>query len=108
MHGDGNATDCASCPHSKDAARHGHVTTDENGLDHHRMCFAAQLEPVHPVPAVKDTFPCCREQIVEAIRSHQVILLAGETGCGKTTQIPQYILEDSWGERLRLTDHACD
>ena len=29
---------------------------------------------------------------------HQVILLAGETGCGKTTQVPQYILEDSWGE----------
>ena len=40
---------------------------------------------------------CCRDQIVAAVRSHQVILLAGETGCGKTTQVPQYILEDSWG-----------
>ena len=39
----------------------------------------------------------CRVQIVDAVRSHQVILLAGETGCGKTTQVPQYILEDSWG-----------
>ena len=34
---------------------------------------------------------------MDAVRSHQVILLAGETGCGKTTQVPQYILEDSWG-----------
>lgn len=24
---------------------------------------------------------------------HQVIIVAGETGCGKTTQVPQYILE---------------
>ena len=37
-----------------------------------------------------------REEIVDAIRSNQVILIAGETGCGKTTQVPQYLLEDAW------------
>ena len=38
-----------------------------------------------------------RQEILQAILSQQVILIAGETGCGKTTQVPQYILEDCWG-----------
>lgn len=34
-----------------------------------------------------------REEILSALNSHQVVIIAGETGCGKTTQVPQYILE---------------
>jgi ATP-dependent RNA helicase DHX8/PRP22 len=26
-----------------------------------------------------------REQLLEAVRDHQIIILVGETGCGKTT-----------------------
>ena len=37
-----------------------------------------------------------REEITAAVRDNQVVLIAGETGCGKTTQVPQYILEDAW------------
>ncbi|CAJ1380664.1 unnamed protein product [Effrenium voratum] len=33
-------------------------------------------------------------QICAAIRRHQVTLILGATGCGKTTQVPQFILED--------------
>ena len=40
-----------------------------------------------------------REEILRAIKDHQVVLIAGETGCGKTTQVPQYILEDMWEQR---------
>ena len=34
-----------------------------------------------------------REDIVEALRRHQVLIVAGETGSGKSTQLPQYCLE---------------
>lgn len=34
-----------------------------------------------------------KEEIVAAIDANQVVLIAGETGCGKTTQVPQYILD---------------
>ncbi len=34
-----------------------------------------------------------REEILAVIRSHQVVILAGETGSGKTTQLPKMCLE---------------
>ena len=34
-----------------------------------------------------------REMILSAIESHQVVIICGETGCGKSTQIPAYFLE---------------
>ncbi|XP_073223709.1 DExH-box ATP-dependent RNA helicase DExH5, mitochondrial isoform X2 [Cicer arietinum] len=40
------------------------------------------------LPAYKE-----KEAILSAISKNQVIIISGETGCGKTTQIPQFILE---------------
>ncbi|XP_017053534.1 probable ATP-dependent RNA helicase spindle-E [Drosophila ficusphila] len=37
-----------------------------------------------------------REEIVAAIKSNPVVILKGETGCGKTTQVPQYILDEGY------------
>lgn len=37
-----------------------------------------------------------RDDILNAVRNHQVTLVAGSTGCGKTTQVPQYLLDDAW------------
>jgi ATP-dependent RNA helicase HrpA len=34
-----------------------------------------------------------RDDIAEAIRNHQVVIVAGETGSGKTTQLPKICLE---------------
>lgn len=36
-----------------------------------------------------------RSKILQAIQRHQVIIVEGETGCGKTTQVAQYIVEDA-------------
>lgn len=38
-----------------------------------------------------------REAIKDAIRENQVIILAGETGSGKTTQLPKMLLELGYG-----------
>ncbi|KAK9283052.1 hypothetical protein L1049_011280 [Liquidambar formosana] len=40
------------------------------------------------LPAFKEM-----ERLLQAIARNQVIVISGETGCGKTTQLPQYILE---------------
>jgi ATP-dependent helicase HrpA len=43
-----------------------------------------------------------RAEIVEAIRRHQVVIISGETGCGKSTQIPKMCLEAGRGRRGRI------
>ena len=47
-----------------------------------------------PVPSFDETLPVAREaaRIVELIERHQVIVVAGETGSGKTTQLPKMCL----------------
>src|SRR5690606_30489903 len=40
-----------------------------------------------------------REEIADAIRDHQVVIVAGETGSGKTTQLPKICLELGRGAR---------
>nr|XP_033787835.1 ATP-dependent RNA helicase DHX30 isoform X2 [Geotrypetes seraphini] len=34
-----------------------------------------------------------KDAIVSAIEKHSVVVIAGDTGCGKTTRVPQFILE---------------
>lgn len=40
-----------------------------------------------------DTLPVneYEDQIIENIRTHQVVIITGETGSGKSTQIPQLL-----------------
>ncbi|KAF6137404.1 hypothetical protein GIB67_036441 [Kingdonia uniflora] len=40
------------------------------------------------LPAYKE-----KDSLLTAISENQVVVVSGETGCGKTTQLPQYILE---------------
>ncbi|TML08005.1 MAG: hypothetical protein E6G41_03450, partial [Actinobacteria bacterium] len=34
-----------------------------------------------------------RDELLAAVREHQVVVVAGETGSGKTTQLPKLCLE---------------
>lgn len=36
-----------------------------------------------------------REELLNLLNKEQVIVISGETGCGKTTQVPQFILDDA-------------
>jgi pre-mRNA-splicing factor ATP-dependent RNA helicase DHX16 len=37
-----------------------------------------------------------REKFLEAVKEYQVLIIEGETGSGKTTQLPQYLHESGW------------
>eukprot|EP01041_Mallomonas_annulata_P008091 gene8091-16602_t len=41
-----------------------------------------------------------REEFLSLMKENRAIVLTGETGCGKTTQIPQYLLEDRPGIKV--------
>ena len=45
----------------------------------------------------RKSLPCyqMRAEILARISQNQVLVISGETGCGKTTQVPQYILEEA-------------
>ncbi len=51
----------------------------------------------NPVPRIQypESLPVSarREEISRAIRDHQVVIVCGETGSGKTTQLPKVVLE---------------
>ncbi|XP_073070244.1 putative ATP-dependent RNA helicase DHX57 isoform X2 [Manis javanica] len=52
--------------------------------------FQSILQERQSLPAWEE-----RETILKLLSKHQVLVISGMTGCGKTTQIPQFILDDS-------------
>ncbi|XP_077253368.1 DExH-box ATP-dependent RNA helicase DExH6-like [Tasmannia lanceolata] len=49
----------------------------------------AEVRTKLPITSFKDA-------ITSTLESHQVVLISGETGCGKTTQVPQFLLDHMW------------
>jgi ATP-dependent RNA helicase DHX8/PRP22 len=41
-----------------------------------------------------------RKQLLEAIAAHQILIVVGDTGSGKTTQMTQYLAEAGYGNEL--------
>jgi ATP-dependent helicase HrpA len=62
-----------------------------------RRPAGAAAPPANPVPpiAYPESLPVSsrREEIARAIRDHPVVVVCGETGSGKTTQLPKIALE---------------
>ncbi|XP_043566662.1 probable ATP-dependent RNA helicase DHX35 [Chiloscyllium plagiosum] len=43
-----------------------------------------------------------RNHILYLVENYQTVVIVGETGCGKSTQIPQYLLEAGWTAEGRV------
>ncbi|XP_065005349.1 pre-mRNA-splicing factor ATP-dependent RNA helicase DEAH1-like isoform X3 [Musa acuminata AAA Group] len=56
---------------------------------------------LHKLQEERKTLPIYpyREQLLQAVQDHQVLVIVGETGSGKTTQIPQYLHEAGYTKR---------
>ncbi|KAH9122394.1 hypothetical protein LEN26_010275 [Aphanomyces euteiches] len=44
----------------------------------------------------------CRSELMQVIRDNQIIVIVGETGSGKTTQLTQYLHEDGYSKYGRI------
>ncbi|KAM9257545.1 putative ATP-dependent RNA helicase DHX57 isoform 1-T1 [Cariama cristata] len=65
--------------------------------------FQSMLYERQKLPAWQE-----RETILDLLKSHQVLVVCGMTGCGKTTQIPQFILDASLqGTPSRVANIIC-
>lgn len=72
---------------------------DRKPLTKEQRLFQQQLDAAEQKAAsIEDTrknLPIYqfRDEIIQAVADHQILIIVGETGSGKTTQIPQYLHE---------------
>ena len=88
---------------------HGHLFRDDDnhGLTRQRIlefayvielyldCLKKQEETrIKKLREAQENLPISkyRNEILKAVQENQVVLVAGDTGCGKSTQVPQYLM----------------
>jgi hypothetical protein len=84
--------------HSVDPYHHSHTTSTPVDNKAIRQELAAALaQPAHAsMLEQRRSLPIHnkRAELLALIATHQVVVVSGETGSGKTTQLPQYLLEE--------------
>lgn len=74
---------------------------DYDGNDEDRqeqLARQAELEHLSSMERARKSLPVYRHRtkLMDAISENQVLIIVGETGSGKTTQLPQYLVEDGY------------
>jgi ATP-dependent RNA helicase DDX35 len=65
----------------------------------------ALYKPASLLPIAKH-----RESLLYTIETHAVTVVLGQTGCGKSTQLPQYLEQAGWcadGKVIAVTQVSC-
>jgi len=57
------------------------------------MLVKCEQEQRHQLPILME-----EQTIMEAINDHPVVIIHGETGSGKTTQVPQFLFEAGYAQ----------
>ena len=64
------------------------------------MRHGISLKEAQNAPKIEYTLPVRRMKIAEKLEENRVVFLTGHTGCGKSSQVPQMLLESLGGPIL--------
>ncbi|KAJ7597184.1 P-loop containing nucleoside triphosphate hydrolase protein [Mycena floridula] len=94
----GNGKHCKSSTEAKDSSL---PKSTSHSINHSEQLMAGfqarQSSPGYQEMLThRNTLPIARyrNEILETLERSQVLVLSGETGCGKSTQVPTFLLED--------------
>lgn len=74
---------------------------EEKEDDSEELARQVELEKLSTIDKARKSLPVYRHRtrLMDAIKENQVLIIVGETGSGKTTQLPQYLVEDGYTQK---------
>ncbi|KAK5093081.1 putative ATP-dependent RNA helicase DHR1 [Exophiala xenobiotica] len=66
-----------------------------------RRAYTVTVQRTESIQETRSQLPILQheQEIMEAIHNNPVVIIKGDTGSGKTTQLPQFLLEAGFGDR---------
>lgn len=76
------------------------ILTDDNQKSSETTSLTFNFQSSTPLTLQKQSLPIYkhRSQLLYAIETHPIVIVVGETGSGKSTQLTQYLYENGWAD----------